>query len=801
MDRILQSGKISEIVPFSFDEPLILYPVRHHSPVCSYHLIKTIERYKPEIILIEGPENSSHLLKAVTNENTILPAAFYSFFNDKKKLVSKSGGSYKCYYPFLYSSPEYNAAVQAEKLGVEARFIDLPYSEMLINTAENTGLRRESDKYSYADDSKLVKGRFYKKICEKTGLRDFEEFWEKYFEIGGLYLGTEEFVKQMNVYCQLTRAETEEAELEADGTAAREKYMAGNIMAAMKKYSRVLAVTGGFHTSGIFKLIEDGNFRPPKLHKIAERDQGNYPMAYSYRAADALRGYASGMRYPEFYDKIMKEITASEDPHGIYDSEALNILVRTASAASKKDISVTISDITSAYSMMKGLSALRDTKECGMSEVFDAVTACFIKGEKTVSSALPLELLSDLASGTAVGHIGVKDHIPPLISDFGKKCDELGIKSRSAMPERVEAALFTTKKGIEVSRFMHQLNFLETGFCERLKGPDIRNNRDRSRVREIWQYRWNPEVDSSLIDHTSDGFTIKEACGNYAETILETHRRCRAAAAVAVDLFLMGIDMTKREQELVDEILRSDGDIISIGDGLRSFNTLFGLRRLYGSEDEAPRKYMEYCFDRIITLLPQMAAVTEEKAEDIIGIIKLMYSIASDEINDKMEALESSLLSMTAQKDPEASVLGAAMGILCAIDGKYKETAEKTAAGYLSGSLEIRKKGADYLRGLFTSARDIVFTGNRFLKMTDKLITSMGFDDFLEILPSLKLAFSNFTPSELQQVSKAVGELHGSGGYDILKKAAVDEKFFEYGEEFDRTVCISIGKGELLNES
>ena len=37
----------------------------------------------------------------------------------------------------LYASPEYNALKIAAAMDIEARFIDLPYSEILITTAVN----------------------------------------------------------------------------------------------------------------------------------------------------------------------------------------------------------------------------------------------------------------------------------------------------------------------------------------------------------------------------------------------------------------------------------------------------------------------------------------------------------------------------------------------------------------------------------------------------------------------------------------------------------------------------------------
>lgn len=183
MDRISGYSQVSEIIPFDYSQPFMLFPVRHHSPVCSWQLIRAIKEYQPDVILIEGPENANDMIGVLTDERTKLPAAFYYYYKDRKKFISDEAEDYKCYYPFIYASPEYNALKTAAAMDIEARFIDLPYSEILITTAENKGLRSNKDKHSYTDDSRLIYSKFCKKLCEKTDLRTFEEFWEKYFEI------------------------------------------------------------------------------------------------------------------------------------------------------------------------------------------------------------------------------------------------------------------------------------------------------------------------------------------------------------------------------------------------------------------------------------------------------------------------------------------------------------------------------------------------------------------------------------------------------------------------------------------
>lgn len=793
MEKVCRNSQETEIVPYDLTGNLLLFPVRHHSPVCSYHLIKTIKDYRPDIILIEGPENANSLIPVITDENTTLPTAVYYYYKDTKKLVSEEAEDYKCYYPFLYSSPEYNAMKQAKMLGIPAEFIDLPYCDILINTAEEKGLRKEAEKHSYADDSLLIPRKFEKKICEETNVRDWDEFWEKYFEIGGLFLTPEKFVNQMHTYCMIQRDGTTEEEMKADGTLARESHMAKRISEAMQKYGKVLVVTGGFHSLGIKRLIDGGKIKSPRLRKIPEKLHGCYPMAYSYESADSLHGYASGMRFPFFYDSVMDELLKSEKPDGIYSRLTLDLLVKTAKQSNKKDIPVSIADVTSAKTLMDGLSALRGVRECGMYELADGITSTFIKGEKTISSALPLSILTKFATGEKVGVIGDKSHVPPLITDFEEQCGKHRLKINSVTPNNIEVPLFTTQKGMELSRFMHRMEFLGTDFAYMTKGPDLHGNKGRSRVREEWKYKRSPNVDASLIDHTTDGFTIEEACTSVAVKRLIGERRCESASQIAVDCFLMGITLTKSELDIIDDILTNDGDFFSVGKGMKYFETLHNLQQLYEFEDISSLGYIRQCFGKLIISLPSMANVSADRADELITILKSMYGITGSILADEREIFEQSLIAMAEADEKEPSVYGAVEGLLYAMDSERRAEAERAMRGYLMGSTEIKKKGAEFLKGLFSTARDIILSDDSFLKMTDSLISGMEYGDFMEILPSMRLAFSYFTPSEIQDTAKEVAELHGTAKDDILKKKYVDENLFIFGEKLDGEICGIMG--------
>ena len=617
-------------------------------------------------------------------------------------------------------------------------------------------------------------------------------------EINGLELSPEAFVYQMNAYCSAARGSTSFEEMLADGTIARENYMASKICEAMKTNRRVLVVTGGFHSPGLYELITSGAIRPPKLHRIPADCTGCYPAAYSYEAADALHGYSSGMRYPYFCDCIFKRVT-EKGVKRAYDAVTLDLLTLTSKEASKRDIPVSTADVTAALSLMRGLAALRGIKECGITELADGITGAFIKGEKTVSSSMPLDILSRLAVGSEIGHIGNAGHIPPLIADFIKQCEKFSLHSDISVPQTVECGLFTSAKGLQISRFLHRMSFLETGFCERVKGPRLREGRDRSRVREEWKYHRSPAVDAALIDNTTNGFTIEEACRNVSAKRLISERRSEAAAGIAVDCFLMGISI-EDEYSRLSEIIMADGDFFSTAQAMRNFRTLYELRKLYEYDDNTSLPLMELCFDRMLTALPGMADIPDDRAAELISAIRVMFSLTDTVLSARRRELRSALDGVLAASDKQPAVYGAVLGLLCTDEPEMQKTAEYAMRSFLKGSVAVKKQGAEFLKGLFETARDIVFAEGDFIRMTDELITGMENEDFMEILPSLRLAFGYFTPQEISETARSVAALYSVGSEEVMLGGVVDEGLFAFGRTLDNEIYSQMKETYGCNE-
>ena len=78
METILRSEEMAEIM---------LLPVRHHSPACSLHVMRMIEEWQPDEILIEGPDNANEWIPVMVHEDTRAPFAVYYSYDDTTGLV------------------------------------------------------------------------------------------------------------------------------------------------------------------------------------------------------------------------------------------------------------------------------------------------------------------------------------------------------------------------------------------------------------------------------------------------------------------------------------------------------------------------------------------------------------------------------------------------------------------------------------------------------------------------------------------------------------------------------------------
>lgn len=799
MDTLLRGEAPSEVIPFSLDAPVLYYPVRHHSPACAWHLERVIQRYSPDCILVEGPENANDLIPVLTHPDTKAPVALYYAYRDDAGLLGPEHGeeSFRCYYPFLDHSPELAALRAAAALGIPGRFIDLPYGEILLATQDARGLRAKEEKLSYASDRYLAANRFQQLLCEKAGLRSFAEFWEKYFETAGLFQTDETFVGQVNAYCLLSRQNTPEEELAQDGCLAREAHMALRIREAAQQHSKVLVVAGGFHIWGLLH----GPAQPPERKKLPEKDQSVYPMRYTMPAADALSGYASGMPSPGFYASVWTALHAGA-PEQVWDQVVLDYLVRTGRKLRSDGATISAFDEICALQQARGLADLRQKPGSGLYELQDAVLSAFVKGEASLSGVEPLRILRTLTTGKAVGQLCQGALVPPLTQDFDAQCKRHRLKQEAASRQELTLSIFSEPRHRAASRFLHQSLFLECGFAQQTKGPDLVHRKDRNLIRESWTYRWTAAVDAALIEHAVSGATVREACATELRQRMAAAGRAEQGAALLVQGFLMGIgDVSDALAGRLEELLIQDGDFASLCAACASLDTLDEWQVQYGERGtyDYPA-LLQRCFQRVLQLLPSMGAADDHQVPAIQQACMLLYQVTGrDSFAPQRPALLGAFQALIRQDPLHPALHGAALGLLYGAAPDWKRDIDAAVRGYLQGTPGMLVQSAPFLQGLFYTARDLLLVDPDFLSKIDRLLCALEDDDFTRLLPELRLAFSYFVPTETDRLARRAAELHGATG-DIRRRKAVGPAAYTKAEALDAWAAARLDIFETIAE-
>lgn len=795
MERILRSEEMAEI---------IFLPVRHHSPACAFHVKRMIEKLRPAKILVEGPQNANELLSVMVHGETRAPFAVYYSYDDAQGRISEEREQYKCYYPFLDYSPELAALRAGAELDIPCAFIDLPFGDILAASGAGAGLRSKKEKNNYNDDYLLAQNDYIKALCEKSGLQSFDQFWEKYFEVNGYSMDGEAWFAGLLSYCKLARENTARRQMEADGTLARELYMRGQILREAKLLRRagearcLFVITGGFHTPALAKDLRqeadaiENELERLALTRIPRERQGVYLMPYSMEAADALNGYASGMPYPGYYQKIWEKLGSSARP---YEETALQFIVSSGKETRKKEGMLSTYDEICADAMARGLAKLRGKQEPGAYELIDAVLSSFVKGEYNIATDTPMRILQKQMTGDAMGELCRDAKVPPILHDFREQCKRYKLKVATTLTGEVTLSIFAKKRHREESAFFHQLNFLDAPYARRVKGPNLQRGTDRNLMREIWKYKWSAGVEAALIDASVYGATVEEAAVGMVRASLKKENDAGACALLLSQVFEMDLrGQLDAVYDNMQEVLVRETDFFALAKALKLLRKLRQLRELYQS-NLVIEPLLESCCRKLILLLPSMAAVKEDDAPACMEALKLLYQTfgSAQELAELKEEFLRVLGDATESQKVHPGFLGCAQGILYGCGSKSAQEIEYAARGYLTGTAEQTKKVAEFFHGLFFAAKDIIFTSRTFLELLDGFFGEVNGEAFMKILPELRMAFTYFTPGEIDRIAKLAAGIHGKSGGQVTGQDGVPADWYAYGRQLDEYVRTQLG--------
>lgn len=733
-------------------ERIVYFPVRHHSPAASRLLAEFIAQRRPAAVLIEGPSDFQPYFAELQLPHE-LPIAIYSYFR------TDAGDRRGAYYPFSEYSPEWQAITQAAGLGIETRFIDLPWAEV-------ADLDRVTHRYA---DAELRRGRYVRAVCERLGVEDFDDLWDKIVEADGR-LGLADYLRRVHWLCWHTRLW--EAEI-SQADQRREAFMAGQITAALEEFAgQLLVVTGGFHSSALAARLEGFDCPGTDLSEPPEgapafADRGIALTTYSYERLDNLTGYDAGMPSPGFYEHVWRT-----QARGEAFSHAPLVRQIVAGLRSRKQ-TVSTADLIALETSARALAALRGRERVWRRDLLDAATTALVKDELQYGCRSQLlDAVHEVLRGTRRGSLAEDARRPPLVLDIKRQLELAGLELTRGARE-VDLDLLQPVDR-DKSRLLHALAVLQIAGYKRTGGTDFLARQDLARLWERWRLSWSPDFEATAIEAARYGVSLAEAvAARLTELAAIDERSAVRAAALLVQAAQVGIDAVSASLlARLESLVLAEAEFTAAAGALGHLLFLYCHDEAFGAA-RLPRigELLAQTFARALWLLDSLGQSTQPAKELLQAMHVLLeaHERAADVLADSAEELAAVLARVEADAFKPAQLRGAALGMLWTM-GK---AAPEGVLDHMRLFTQAEQLG-DFLTGLFSLAREVAQRHPQLVQSIDRALLEFTSEEFQQTLPAMRLAFTYFTPREKHYMLSTLFESLGLKSAQPLAALEVD---------------------------
>ncbi|CAN1211698.1 DUF5682 domain-containing protein [Tumidithrix helvetica PCC 7403] len=775
---------------------LIFFPIRHHSPACAWHIQQLILTEKPAVILIEGPADMTELIPFMLHERAKAPFAVYTTYIDTAKRLgdmpegdslSSDAQRFAGYYPFCDYSPELVALRVGASVNAKLEFIDLTFAQQAIASHKHPNLDRATQTRALLEESYFRRSAYLTALAKKTGCRDVDDLWDHLFEANFKATSTSNFIQNVAAYCFMARLDSPEPILESDGTLARERAMASAIQSIiqptqqkMQPAQKILVITGGFHTVALPFLQE--SIQPlPKLVLKPEEGQ-TVLMRYSFEQLDALNGYGAGMPAPEFYQRFWQELQKGTSNPLLETANQILVEIGNKTRAQTTGTALSTADAIAALEQARRLAAFRHHQAPTREDLLDGIRSCFVKGAMDGEGTILMSLVRQMLTGDRIGDLPPDVGVPPIVNDFREIARHLRFKIDTSLPQSLTLDIYRKVAHRQASRFLHALHFLEIPFARIVAGPDFVQGRQLDRLQEVWEYRWIPQTESSLIERSLYGTTLETAAVyllQQAIAQLEEMGKSRSALE-AVRILLSACRMglhahTDRLLDLIATNIAEDPAFMSLVDAVSQLVLLWQSREPLEAHDLIQIPALSaIAYQRLCYLLPDLSNCSEEEVMSILGRFGTVQELfQSDSATFDPDLFYDGLHHLLATPQSHPTVAGGAAGILYRAGLLSESEIVTLGMGYLQSSIGSSSPsgtsgqitgGAGFLRGLLYTCREVAWNVSRLLEAIDAQLQVWDDDEFLHVLPEFRLAFADLTPRETDKVAAIVAAFYREEG-------------------------------------
>ncbi len=695
-----------------------LFGVRHHGPGSARSLLRALDDWQPDVVLVELPADCAPALVWVGHVDLTPPVALLGWVLDAPDRAA--------FLPFAAFSPEWCAFEWAARHDVGVRAIDLPLANVLASSGDRDSL---FDTGSHQPVDPLAA------LAAAAGDPDPERWWDDVIEHRG------DGAPAFSAIGAAMAAAREGAPLPTLTEARREAHMRQAIRRALADgCARVAVVCGAWHVPALTAPLPPAGDDARLLRGIAKVKVGVSWVPWTHRrlaaaGSDGRPGYAAGVRSPGWYAHVFSHPGSEGVTRWFVDAARL---------LRRHDMPASPDHLIAATRAASTLAALRDRPRPGLAEVLDAADAVL------AGTGNGMALIQDeLVVGDAIGTVPDEAPQVPLARDLAAQQRRARLKPE-ATSRSIELDV-RTPAGRNRSVLLHRLRALGVGWGTLEEGRGSSGT-----FRETWRLRWEPELTIRLIELAGHGTTVEAAA---TSRLLE---RAAGASALAdlvavLDLGLLA-DLPAAVQPVVHRLAAQaahDPDIGQVIDTLQPLAT--ALR--YGDVRATDAGSLRAVFDGLVVRVLAGAvgacrSLDDEAAATMVErIAGVQAALALCDHPARLAAWPAVLAQVTERSDVHGLVRGRAARLLH--DGGTWDAA--TVERRLSRALSVGTppaEGAAFVEGFLAGSGTVLVHDAELLGVVDGWVSSLAPDAFQTTAPLLRRTFGGFEAAERRQLGR-----------------------------------------------
>lgn len=722
--------------------------IRHHGVGSAKQVLKRLEEIRPDIILVEGPPEISEALKEIGNKELVPPVALMVY--NTKELSQFS------FYPFSVFSPEWVAAKYANTNGIPLRAIDLPAA---LNFASH---------FEVPTEDSDVEIQFIRDplsyLAEVEGLANGEEWWEHHFE-NGVHTGGAEHFEAVHHTMFGLREEGIASSLDLENK-AREAYMRIIIQSVQNEmYKEIAIVCGAWH--GPELIAPEKKFKEDQaIIKNLPKPKAEVACAWipwTNSRLSMYSGYGAGLHSPGWYEHLW------------FTEKNIEVewLTKIAVAFREADVDISTAHVLETYRLARALASIRNRSQIALDDLNEAVLTVMCMGDSIL-----FELVKDsIIVAEKMGSIPDSLDKLPLHKDFESCAKSLRL-TFSPFDKNHDLDL---RKPLDLKKsiFFNLLELLDIPWAKRT------SKRTKGTFKESWNLKWEPQMQIAIIDKAFYGNTVLSA----AQAVVRAKSEKLYLISDLVNLLQQCIPAELFDS--IDLLLKRINDESAISsdtrDLMQAIPSLVDIVK-YGNVRKTDITHIHKISVRLISktciTLPNACYGLDEDNSNILFelISALNTAILIMDDPEVIQDWNNTLETIISKQGIHYIIIGCTVRLLMDNGRLLEERANTLIMFYLSNKNNPAEV-ASWVEGFLRGSALILIYDNRIWNLLYTWVADIGEDDFLNLLPVLRRAFSKFQFGERRRI----GEKASQG---LVKETLTTEE--KTGILFDNTRAESI---------